>query len=137
MPAVFDSTRSLSFARKINLASRFFAALFRRTGWKWCFRWYGITSRPNYSPPKPPVLRCETYVIEGKCFLRLPNADSPHCLGCGAGVGDLHEVTCDYEQCPACGGQANSCPCEHPANSPLALEKAYIHELFPFLKESR
>ena len=74
MPAVFDSTRSSN--RKINFASRLFAALFRRTCWKWAFRWYCITSCPDYSPPKPCTPGFETYVINGKCFSRVPNADS-------------------------------------------------------------
>jgi hypothetical protein len=39
-----------------------------------------------------------------------PPSDSP-CPGCGAYYFALHESGCEYEQCPACGGQLASCNC--------------------------
>jgi hypothetical protein len=54
--------------------------------------------------------------IEGVELARLrvgeerPPSDSP-CIGCGAYYGALHAGECDYEQCPACGGQLASCAC--------------------------
>ncbi len=34
------------------------------------------------------------------------------CPDCHANPGQLHEWDCDVEQCPSCGGQFISCPCE-------------------------
>jgi hypothetical protein len=39
-----------------------------------------------------------------------PPCDSP-CPGCGAYYVALHATGCEYEQCPACGGQLVSCGC--------------------------
>src|SRR5665213_4181947 len=38
--------------------------------------------------------------------------DTDHpCRGCGTPPGSVHHIGCDYEQCPACHGQINICPC--------------------------
>lgn len=34
------------------------------------------------------------------------------CHDCGAGVGELHMLGCDMEECPKCGGQLLSCTCD-------------------------
>jgi hypothetical protein len=39
-----------------------------------------------------------------------PPVESP-CPGCGSYYYALHASGCDYEQCPACGGQMASCAC--------------------------
>jgi hypothetical protein len=39
-----------------------------------------------------------------------PPCESP-CPGCSAYFFALHASGCDYEQCPACGGQLASCGC--------------------------
>ncbi len=39
-----------------------------------------------------------------------PPCESP-CPGCGAYYFALHATGCEYEQCPACGGQLASCAC--------------------------
>jgi hypothetical protein len=39
-----------------------------------------------------------------------PRGESP-CPGCGAYYFALHATGCDFEQCPACGGQLASCGC--------------------------
>lgn len=38
-------------------------------------------------------------------------ADHQPCHDCAVVKGQLHVLTCDVEQCPACGGQALSCDC--------------------------
>ena len=57
-----------------------------------------------------------TVSIEGVELARLrvgeerPPSDSP-CPGCAAYYVALHATGCEYEQCPACGGQLVSCNC--------------------------
>jgi hypothetical protein len=41
--------------------------------------------------------------------------DSDECPECGAATGELHELGCDVEQCPYCGGQFISCDCRRRA----------------------
>jgi hypothetical protein len=41
--------------------------------------------------------------------------DSDECPECGAPTGELHELGCDVEQCPYCGGQFISCDCRRRA----------------------
>ena len=40
-------------------------------------------------------------------------ADSVPCHDCRVVHGQLHVPSCDVERCPACGGQAIGCDCEH------------------------
>ncbi len=54
--------------------------------------------------------------LRGRDYPRLrvgeesPPGDSP-CPGCGAYYFTLHTTGCEYEACPACGGQLASCDC--------------------------
>lgn len=34
------------------------------------------------------------------------------CHDCGASMGELHQLGCDWEECPRCGGQYYICDCE-------------------------
>src|SRR3954447_17239662 len=43
------------------------------------------------------------------------NDSSAPCPDCGAGPGEFHELGCDIEQCPYCGGQLISCDCRRRA----------------------
>jgi len=36
----------------------------------------------------------------------------PYCFECGAFEGELHELGCDNERCPYCGGQLVACLCQ-------------------------
>lgn len=57
-----------------------------------------------------------TLLLRGEARARLrvgeekPPCESP-CPGCGAYYFALHVSGCDFEQCPACGGQLASCGC--------------------------
>ena len=61
------------------------------------------------------------YSIGGVLYSRVPygaekddwNADRVPCHDCRVVKGQLHVPSCDVEQCPACGGQAIGCDCEH------------------------
>lgn len=50
----------------------------------------------------------------GKVYDRIPNQeDDPEyvCIDCEAEDGQIHELGCDAEDCPRCGGQLISCGC--------------------------
>jgi hypothetical protein len=62
-----------------------------------------------------------TYSIAGKCLPRVRYGAEPDdwgagerpCHDCAAVSGEFHVPGCDVERCPACGGQAIGCDCEH------------------------
>lgn len=62
-----------------------------------------------------------TYSIAGEVLERIPFGEDyageasglPSCRDCAAARGQLHVPVCCLEQCPGCGGQANSCDCVH------------------------
>lgn len=50
----------------------------------------------------------------GESFQRVPfQPDNPDwlCIDCEAATGEIHELGCDAEDCPRCGGQLISCGC--------------------------
>ena len=63
-----------------------------------------------------PVDEAETVLVRGRELPRVrfgyerDVADSP-CVGCGRYYFDYHAPGCDWEQCPACGGQLVTCGC--------------------------
>ena len=76
-----------------------------------------------------------TYSIAGKKYARIPYGDEDHdleadkypCRDCKVAKGQFHVVSCDVEQCPACGGQALSCDCDfdfyEEASSPSIIDR--------------
>ena len=64
-------------------------------------------------------------IIRGKEYGRVPygweksdwQADRMPCHDCRARKGQLHQLGCDVEECPRCGGQAISCGCEEVTES--------------------
>ena len=60
-----------------------------------------------------------TYRIAGTEYARVPygseqsdwDAEQP-CHDCRVFKGELHVVSCDVEECPACGGQVLACDCD-------------------------
>jgi hypothetical protein len=58
----------------------------------------------------------DTIVVDGRVLPRVPfgeekqREESP-CPGCGAYYFALHELGCDVEECPACGGALARCGC--------------------------
>ncbi len=59
----------------------------------------------------------ETLSLGGETHRRLrlgeeePPGESP-CPGCGTYYFALHEIGCEYEQCPRCRGQLAACGCD-------------------------
>ena len=52
--------------------------------------------------------------LVGKVYDRVPyKPDDPEylCIDCDAGEGEIHELGCDAEDCPRCGGQLIGCGC--------------------------
>jgi hypothetical protein len=61
------------------------------------------------SNPRAPQIK-----LMGESFERLPfQPDDPDwlCIDCEASVGEIHELGCDAEDCPRCGGQLIGCGC--------------------------
>lgn len=53
-------------------------------------------------------------MLLGQPFDRLPyKSQSPdeYCTDCGVAPGRIHDLCCDTEDCPRCGGQLIGCGC--------------------------
>ena len=68
-----------------------------------------------------------SYEIAGRALDRIrygdesagePPAAGARCHDCGVAAGQYHLFAYDVERCPACRGQALTCPCPYPADYP-------------------
>ena len=67
---------------------------------------------PDDDHPRAPKIE-----LKGKVYDRIPfKPDDPEwlCIDCEAAEGQIHELGCDTEDCPACGGQLIACGCLPP-----------------------
>jgi hypothetical protein len=69
-----------------------------------------MATLPTEDNPRAPQIE-----LMGKVYDRIPNKEeNPEeyvCLDCEAEDGQIHELGCDVETCPRCGGQLISCGC--------------------------
>lgn len=69
------------------------------------FRFDKIVQNPGYLENSGELLNRVKFSQQGIWM----NKDK--CGDCGCKVNELHEVGCDLERCPVCGGQLVSCNC--------------------------
>lgn len=49
--------------------------------------------------------------IKGIDYPRIKHCDENDCYDCGCKTNEFHDLGCDFEKCPVCGGQLISCEC--------------------------